>query len=50
MVLAIILGLMAIVLGILALRRIRREPELRRGKALAIVGIVLGCLVVLTFL
>src|SRR4051812_9597600 len=48
MVLAVVFGIAAIVLGVLALRRIRREPELRHGKAFAIVGMVLGSLVVLT--
>ena len=41
-VVALVLALVALVLGILALRRIRRAPHLRRGKALAIAGIVLG--------
>jgi hypothetical protein len=49
-ILGVALGIVAVILGILALRRIGRDPHLRRGSALAIGGIVLGGLGVLIFL
>ncbi|MEP7120166.1 MAG: DUF4190 domain-containing protein [Byssovorax sp.] len=41
------IGLAAVVVGILALREIKRRPELR-GRGLAIAGIVMGALSLLT--
>lgn len=38
----LILGLVALVLGVVAFRRIRREPEAYRGRNLAIAAIALG--------
>jgi hypothetical protein len=43
------LGLSALVCGIWALRRLGRRPELR-GEGLAIAGIVLGAIPLVTFL
>jgi hypothetical protein len=43
------IGLGAVVCGVLALRELRRRPELR-GRGLAIAGIVLGVLSLITVL
>ncbi|WP_282779875.1 DUF4190 domain-containing protein [Phaeodactylibacter xiamenensis] len=46
-ILGIILGTLGIVFSAIALSRIKKEPEVRTGKGLAIAGLVLGIISVL---
>ncbi len=46
----VITGVAAIVLGIIALGRFKRDPQFRTGKGMAIAGIITGSLVIIGFL
>lgn len=46
----VITGVAAIVLGIIALGRFKRDPQFRTGKGMAIAGIITGTLVIIAFL
>lgn len=37
-----ILGIMAVILGVLAIKRVKKYPELYGGQGLALTGIILG--------
>ncbi len=46
----VITGAAAIVLGIVALGRFKRDPQFRSGKGMAVAGIITGALVLIAFL
>lgn len=50
LIVGVLLGLLAGVLGLIALRRFKRNPQFRSGKGLAITGLVLGGVMTLILL